>query len=77
MVKMSLFGICKLITDSSLAYGGFHQLASMLDFKYHLVRLKLMHSVCHHQVVQNSRLLCYSRMVKGEGQNMCNVRQPC
>ena len=27
----------------------------MFDFKYHSVRLKLMHSVGHHQAVQNSR----------------------
>ena len=54
MVKMSLFRICKLTTDSSLAYGGFYQLASMFDFKYHSIRLKLMHSVGHHQAVQNS-----------------------
>ena len=35
MVKMSLFFIIyKLTTDSSLAYGGFYQLANMFDFKY-------------------------------------------
>ena len=55
MVKMCFFGICKLITDSSLTYGGFYQLASMFDLKYHSVRLKLMHSVGHHQPAQNSR----------------------
>ena len=54
MVKMSLFGICNLTTDSSLAYGGFYQLASMFDFKNLSVGLKLMHSVGHHQTVQNS-----------------------
>ena len=53
--KCLFFGICKLITDSSLAYSGFYQLASMFDFKYHSVRLTLMHSVGRHQAVQNSR----------------------
>ena len=55
MVKTSLFGICKLRTDSSLDYGIFCQLAGMFDFKYHSVRPKLMHFAGHHQAVQNSR----------------------
>ena len=47
MVKMSLFRICKLATDRSLAYGGFYQLASMFDFKYHSIRLKMyFYAVC-------------------------------
>ena len=50
---MSLFGICKLTADSFLANGGFYQLASMFDFKYYSVRLKLVNSVGHHQAVQN------------------------
>ena len=32
--NVAFFGICKLTTDSSSVYGGFYQLASMLDFKY-------------------------------------------
>ena len=55
MKKCSFFGISKLTIDSSLAYGGFYQLVSMFDFKYHSVRLKLMHSAGHHQAVQNNR----------------------
>ena len=55
MVKCRFFGICKLTTDSALAYGGFYQLASMFDFKHHSVRLKLMYTVGHDQAVQNSR----------------------
>ena len=55
LVNCRFFRICKLTTDSSLAYGGFYLIASMFDFKYHSVRLKLMHSVGHHQAVQNSR----------------------
>ena len=54
MIKMSLFGICKLTAGSSLANGGFYQLASMFAFKYRSVRLKLMQSVGHHQAVEYS-----------------------
>ena len=53
--KCRFFVICKLTTDPS---GGFYQLASMFDFKYHLVQLKLMHSVAHHQAAQNS-MVCF------------------
>ena len=49
---MSLF---RDLQVGSLACGGFYQLASIYDFKYHSVRLKLMHSVGQHQAVQNSR----------------------
>ena len=52
MEKCRFLGICKLTTDSSLAYGGFCQLASMFEFKFHSVRLELIHSVGHHQAVQ-------------------------
>ena len=41
------------LTDT-LAYDELHQLGSVFDFKYYSVRLKLMHSVGHHQAVQNS-----------------------
>ena len=49
MVKMSFFRICKLTTDSSLAYGGFYQLASMSDFKYHSIRLFKTDALCRPQ----------------------------
>ena len=58
MVKMSFFRICKLTTDSSLAYGGFYQLASMSDFKYHSVRLFKTDALCRpqgeHSIAKNT-----------------------
>ena len=48
--------ICKLRTDSFLAYGGFYQRAGIFDFRYHSVRLNMMRPVGHHQAIQNIRL---------------------
>ena len=45
MIKCRFFRISKLTTDSSLAYDGFCQLASIFDFKYRSVLLKLIHCV--------------------------------